>query len=156
MPDVEAIALKYRCQAMAKPPHPMPRHTPPQTTSEIVSHFKYIAAIRLIAPAMASAMAISTNVLCTNSGLRYATNIVRKNVAQYARACERKNRMVTSGVWNSIGKNGNTPPHNDVALMVTNNAYPSTAMFGFGIMALLSPLFRTPPSYASSKTQSEP
>ena len=122
MPDVEAIALKYRCQAMAKPPHPMPRHTPPQTTSEIVSHFKYIAAIRLIAPAMASAMAISTNVLCTNSGLRYATNIVRKNVAQYARACERKNRMVTSGVWNSIGKNGNTPPQMDVAFTVRKHA----------------------------------
>ena len=36
-----------------------------------------------------------------------------------------------------MGKNGNTPPHTPAALMARNNAYPSDAVFGLNVRAML-------------------
>ena len=44
---------------------------------------------------------------------------------------------MTSGVWKFMGKNGNTPPHTPAALMARNNAYPSDAVFGLSVRAML-------------------
>ena len=44
---------------------------------------------------------------------------------------------MTSGVWKFMGKNGNTPPQTPAALMARNNAYPSDAVFGLNVRAML-------------------
>ncbi len=44
---------------------------------------------------------------------------------------------MTSGVWKFMGKNGNTPPHTPAALMARNSAYPSDAVFGLNVRAML-------------------
>ncbi len=36
-----------------------------------------------------------------------------------------------------MGKNGNTPPHTPAALMARNSAYPSDAVFGLNVRAML-------------------
>lgn len=44
--------------------------------------------------------------------------------------CAKKKFVVSSAVWNPIGKKGKTPPHVPVALTAKNSAKPSDAMFG--------------------------
>ena len=44
------------------------------------------------------------------------------NVPPNASAWAKKNVSVTSAVWNSSGRNGNTPPQMDVAFTVRKHA----------------------------------
>ena len=44
---------------------------------------------------------------------------------------------MTSGVWKFMGRNGNTPPHTPAALMAKKSAYPSDAVLGLNVWAML-------------------
>ena len=109
---------------MNRPAHPMPKSTPPAATSTSTASKTYMAPMRHADPANTRMALNDTSMRRAPCGKRYDPTALATNAPQNASDCARKKVSVTSAVWNSIGRNGNTPPQMDVAFTVRKHAYP--------------------------------
>jgi len=121
-PVSESWLANNRCHDMKNPAEPRPRRPPPTVTRIKDNASQYMAIMRQTHPRRYGTLAVTTRNLRVGLGKKYTPTVLAKYVKKKTSDCAKKKLRMISEVWNSRGRNGNTPPQTPAALMAKNKA----------------------------------